>query len=332
MTTHGDKEKRRLELSRMADGFRASHALLTAVHLGVFRILSDSPATASSIAKDLSLAQRELDLLLKALTGLDLLALDEDGRYRLHGLSDEFLRDGADGYMGDILHHNYHLMRRWARMDEVISDGKPLPRKDGRSPSELRAFILGMQNTARQSAVEVGDALDLRGVRNILDLGGGPGTYLYTLLEKIPGAEGAILDFPEVIEIAREECPRELKERVTFLEGDIFEREYKGPWDLIVISNIIHSNTLDGIRAMIGKSAAALAPGGRIMVKDFFLDVSRTVPAEAALFSLNMMISNPGRAYSEDELRHVLEAAGLDVVQRLGVGSHSGILVACKAG
>ncbi len=330
MNQHGDREKRRLELSRMADGFRVSVALLTAVHLGVFRVLSDGPSTAGAMAAELSLAERELDLLLKALTGLDLLALDGDGRYHLHGLSEEFLRDGAELYMGDILHHNYHLMRRWARMDEVVSSGKPLPRREGRSPDELRAFILGMQNNARQSALEAINGIDLRGVHSVLDLGGGPGTYLYTFLEQLPEANGTIMDFPQVIEIAREQCPRELKKRVTFLEGDIFEREFKGPWDLILISNIIHSNTLDGIRTLVSKSAAALSPGGRLVVKDFFLDDSRTIPAAAALFSLNMMISNPGRAYSEGEIRKAMDDAGLVVTQKYNVGSHSAVLVGRK--
>jgi SAM-dependent methyltransferase len=332
MKAHGDREARRLELAGIASGFEQSIALLTAVKLGIFSALSGGAKTTGELCEELKLAEREAGLLLQAVGGLDLLARDGEERWSLHGLADEFLRDGAEFYMGDILAHNHSMMQRWARMDEVVASGETLPRKGGgRSQQELRDFILGMQNISKQSARELADGLDLRGVERILDVGGGPGTYLYELLRRRPDASGAVLDLPEVIEIAAEQREAEgMEDRAELMEGDMFETDLGGPYDLILLSNIIHSHPLERIRELLGRCAAALAGGGRLVVKDFLLDESGMRPAKAALFSLNMMIGNPGRSYRREEIETVMRELNAEPAQYFGVGSHSAVLVGVK--
>lgn len=327
--THGDREARRLALSHIADSFQESIALLTAVNAGVFVSLSESPKSSAQLCNELGLAPRETDLLLHAISGMDLLEKGDEGKWSLHGLADEFLRVGSDAYMGDILAHNHHRMQRWARMDEVLSSGEPIPRKGGsRSPRELRDFILGMQNISKLSAVELAEGLDVLGATRLLDLAGGPGTYLYELLRRAPGAKGRLVDFPAVIEIASEQRTLEgMEERAELVAGDIFDAELDGPWDLILLSNVIHSYALDQIETLLQRWTKAIAPGGRLVVKDFFLEDSGTVPLGAALFSLNMMIGNPGRAYRRSEIEEIGRSCGLSTASFFKVGSHSGVLV-----
>lgn len=327
-TAHGNREARRLELSRLADSFQTSIALLTAVNAGIFHALSERPKSSEELCDELNLAERETDLLLHAICGMDLLA-NVNGKWALHGLADEFLRTGAEFYMGDILAHNHHRMQRWARMDEVLASGKPIPRKGGkRSPSELRDFILGMQNISKQSAVELADGLDMQGVSTVLDLAGGPGTYLYELLRRAPGSRGRLIDYEAVTEIAAEQRALEgMEDRAELVAGDIFDVEPEGEWDLIFLSNVIHSYTIEQIGELIRRWSVALTPGGRLVIKDFFLDESGSSPLGAALFSLNMMIGNPGRAYRRSEIEAMGAEAGLTPASWFRVGSHSGVIV-----
>lgn len=329
---HGDREARRLALSELAGGYKASVAVLTAVELGLFQRLASGAAKADDLAQELDLEPAGLRYVLDALVGLDLLARSDAG-YELHGPALEFLHPESDAYMGDILAHNYHTMQRWVRLAEQLRGEVVKPQKGReRSTAELRAFIMGMQNISRQSAEEVADGLDLRGVKSILDLGGGPGTYLYSFLNRLPEARGALLDLPPVVEIAREEPQREgMLERVNFLEGSMFDVDYSGPYDLVFLGNIIHSWGREQNRELMARIASSLSEGGRLVVKDFFLDESRTLPPDAALFSLNMYVgTSEGRSYGEDEVRGWLADAGLNVVSRYRVGTHSGVLVAAK--
>ncbi|MCB2198891.1 methyltransferase domain-containing protein [bacterium] len=334
MSQHGQLEERRLELSRMADGYRQASVLITAQHLGLFDVLSDGARMCDDLANELALDPRNLDLLLRALVGMDLLSVDNEHRFSLHGLAAEFLAPGAEYFMGDIIEHGYSLMKRWVRMEEVVRSGKPIPRETsgGRSPRELRAFIMGMQNISKLSAEEVADALDLRGVKRILDLGGGPGTYLYSILNRLPDASGAVLDLPDVVEIAQEQAEVEgVADRVDLIPGDMHSTHLGGPWDLIFIGNIIHSWGPETNQRLFQRCAEVLSETGRIAIKDFYLDETGTQPRSGALFSLNMMVNNAeGRSFKRVEVESWLRAAGLTPLGLHHVGTHSGVLVAGK--
>lgn len=334
MEQHGDLQERRLELSRISDGYKRAVALNTAQHLGIFEALAEGPMTVEELAARLETDPRNTGLLLNALTGMDLLQRDPGGRFTLHGLAEEFLTPGAEYYMGDIIEHAWGLMRRWVHMDDVVTRGKPMERPSGgRSARQLRAFIMGMQNISKLSAEEVVDTLDLRGVTRILDVGGGPGTYLYAFLRHLPEATGAVLDLPDVVKIAEEQAVIEgVSDRAELIPGDMFSTHFGGPWDLVFLGNIIHSYGFEKNAGLVKRCAEALAPGGRLAIKDFFLDETATLPADGALFSLNMMNANTdGRACTRDEAERWMRDAGLTVTALHSVGTHSGVLVGRKA-
>jgi hypothetical protein len=54
----------------------------------------------------------------------------------------------------------------------------------------------------------------------------------------------------------------------------------------------------------------ALEPGGLILVHDFFLNDSLDGPLFPALFSMNMLLNNHGRSYSEKEVSALMQQAG----------------------
>ena len=61
---------------------------------------------------------------------------------------------------------------------------------------------------------------------------------------------------------------------------------------------------------IIRRAAAALAPGGRVVVVDFAIDDAKQEHLLGALFAINMR--SFGDTYSEPELRGWMEDAGLD--------------------
>ncbi len=331
--THGDLQARRTQLSDMANGYRTSATILAAIELCVFSALSNGPKTMPELATELACSERGLRGLLDALVGLDLLLLD-DGHYSLHGLAAEFLRDGSPLYMGDILEHGVSLLKRWAHLADAVRSGKPIREtgKPERTPDELRAFILGMQNIAVKSAEQMVEFLDLGSVNRILDIGGGPGTYLHAVLRARPDATGSVLDLPDVISIAREQTEKVgLTDRVSYIEGSMFDVDYGGPWDLAILSNIIHSWDESANVQLITRAASSLAPGGFLLIKDFFLESNRTTPPDGALFTLNMLVgTEAGRSYSWQECEDWLASSGLKLIRRGKVGISSGLLLAQK--
>jgi hypothetical protein len=85
-----------------------------------------------------------------------------------------------------------------------------------------------------------------------------------------------------------------LSDRITFLEGDFHVDPLGGGYDFVFVSSIIHSYTPALNRALLERCAAALAPGGVVAVKDFFVAPDRSGPVFSLLFGINMLVNTEG--------------------------------------
>lgn len=330
-------EKRKLdieEITTIGAGFMESRILLTAVRLGFFGILGKGgPMAAGEAAQAAAADPRACALLLDALCAMDFLE-KEDGRYRVRPGRKDYLVPGGRYYVGDILGHHERLWNRWSRLTEVVTSGRPVPRDQvpGALEDEAarRDFILGMANIGAQGARELVRALDPRGPMTLLDVGGGPGTYALQFAEHNPDLRAVVFDLPEVVPIAEEQIAvRGLGERVTAVGGDYLLDDLPGGNQLALLSNIIHSLGPEEVRGLFGRIHQALEPGGRLLLKDFFVEEDRTGPLWPAVFSINMLVSTEnGRSYGEEEVLGWLDGAGFTPGARMQVARHSVVLVA----
>ena len=103
-----------------------------------------------------------------------------------------------------------------------------------------------------------------------------------------------------------------LAERVRLVAGDFMEDPLPAGADLAWVSAIVHQNSRAQNRELFAKVFTALAPGGRIAIRDLVMEPSRTRPVAGALFALNMLVGTVGGGtFTFDELREDMEAAGL---------------------
>ncbi|MHB8077962.1 MAG: methyltransferase [Candidatus Krumholzibacteriia bacterium] len=319
----------RARLDALAHGYQNACILLTANHLGVFRALGGGPRDAAGLAAELGVDARALELVLLALAAEALLQQGPDGFALAPGLAPLLLPDGAAS-LAAIYEHHFHLVARWAQLAEVVRTGRPAPRpREGRGADELRAFICGMADISRVSSEEVAAKLDFAPFRRLLDLGGGPGTAALTFARLHPQLRCDVYDLPEVVAIAREEIARAgLAARVGTVAGDYFTDELGTGYDCVYVSNIIHSLGPDEIAALFAKARRALTAGGTLMVKDFYLDDSRTRPASAARFAVNMLVGTAaGRSYTLTETRRWLTEAGFGAIRAVDIATASGVLI-----
>ena len=112
------------------------------------------------------------------------------------------------------------------------------------------------------------------------------------------------------------------------MAGDFETDELGAGYDCIYVSSIIHSLGPDDTAALFAKARRALSPGGVIMVKEFYLDDTRTRPASAARFAVNMLVGTAaGKSYTLTETQALLRAAGFGDFTTVPVGAHSAVLV-----
>lgn len=322
-------------LMAMSHAFFSSQILFTGVELGVFEALALKPAAPAELARRLRLNARGADALLHALAALGLLR-KRGGRFSPSEIALQHLVPGRPGYMGNIIRHSSNLQASWAQLPEVVRTGKPAkrPYESGTRAARqaTRNFILGMADLAGPMAREMVDRLDLRGVRRVLDVGGGPGTYLFAVLRKVPGATGDVFDLPPVIPIMREQAAAHgLADRVGAVAGDFIDDDLGRGYDLVIMSNVLHSNSPAECRLMLRKGYKALNPGGRIVVSEFTLNEDRTGPPAGAFFSVNMLVNTPGgSAYTSAEISQWLRAAGFVVEKPFPLMDRSTVVVGVK--
>ncbi len=318
-------------INNLATSFIKSHVLFAANEANIFALL-DEPSGVNSVAEQLGWSARTTRMLLDGLVALELVA-KSGGLYLNTGLASMCLVPGRPYYQGHIIQHNAYSAAAWGGLGEVLRTGQPVGAAERkRSPEELRAFILGMSDIGKLSAVEMLDAIDLSTFKNLLDVGGGPGTYSLTFLEACPAMRATIFDRPDVLEIAREQAKAAgLEDRLTRTPGDLTTDSLGEGYDLVLVSNIIHSYGPETNRELVAKCFAALVSGGTLILKDFLTDNDRSGPAFSLLFALRMLVANgEGDTYSCEEVAAWTRDAGFDDGRMIDLSPQTRLWVVTK--
>lgn len=308
------------DLLKLSGDYWSACALHAGVKLDVFTPLSERPRTAPEVAAIVHANTRGLGMLLNALAALALLR-KEGNSYVATPFAADVLSRNSPGYLGHIIMHHHHLMESWSRLDEAVASGGPVRERvsHGDDARVRESFEMGMFNLAMQIAPLIVPRIDLAGRRRLLDLGGGPGTYAIHFCRHNPDLAAIVYDLPTTRPFAEKTITRfGLSDRITFVGGDFVATEIEGRFDVAWLSHVLHGEGPEGCAVMLAKAAAALEPGGLLLVQEFILDDGGDKPLFPALFSLNMLIGTPsGQAYAQGEFIAMLAAAGLRDVHRL---------------
>lgn len=323
------------ELLQLSGGYWSICALHAAVKLDVFTQLADGKLTASEIAHLTGSDPRGMAMLLDALASLELLQKTAD-TYSAPQSTRDYLSRKSDNYLGYIILHHHQLMTGWNNLDQAVTSGAPSGTSSSHSDEESTRenFLMGMFNLASLAAPKIVPAIDLSGRRRLLDLGGGPGTYAIHFCRHNPSLEAVIFDLPTTRRFAEQTVAGfQLSNRITFSEGDIITDDIGSGFDVVWVSQLLHSEGPQGAAVMLKKAVQALIPGGLLLVQEFILDDTRAAPPFPALFSLNMLIgTSAGQSYSQGELTRMMDQAGVRDISRIplelpnGAGIMTGIV------
>lgn len=287
-------------------------ALQAAVRLEVFTIIGNRQKSLGAIARAIGSDSRGTEFLLNGLSGMKLLEKSDDC-YRNAPEVYELLSKDSKRYIGHIILHHHHLLDGWAQLDVAVRNGAPVVKRSYGDEAERESFLMGMFNLATGTAPVIADAIDLKGKKRLLDLGGGPGTFAIHFCLANPDLKAVVFDRSTTEPFMRKTVASfELSGRVDFLAGD-FNQDKIGdePFDVAWLSHVLHSNGPAECENLIRKVYDVLDPEGLILIHDFILEDSKDKPEFGTLFSLNMLINNPnGRSYSAAEITRMLEKAG----------------------
>lgn len=295
---------------RRVSAFAPSRIILTANNYRIFDYLDGAGRTAEAFSKVIRTDKRATELLLNSLVAIGLLE-KKDGRYSNTEVASRYLVKGKPDYQGDILRHNNFLWDNWSGLDKVLKTGKPY-----RKSHDHESFIMGMHNLALQKVGGVLKSLNIKSVKKVLDLGGGPGTYAIGFAKK--GMDVTLMDFPATLRISKRVITETgLKSRIGLIPGDFMKDEMGSGYDMIYVSQIFHAYSPEDCVALLRKCHASLNKGGRVVIQEFYLDESKTGPLQGAIFAINMLVNTErGRTYTPIEMSRWMKKTGFRDIKK----------------
>lgn len=195
----------------------------------------------------------------------------------------------------------------WTGLLEAVRTGSP-NRDEAWYYDELArtgraaSFDALMADQVKANAREVAEAYDWSRVAHVVDVGGGTGVLLRTLLAAHPHLRGTLIDLPQVVESA------EPADRLNVVAGDLLVDPLPRG-DAYVLSQILHGFPADSAVRVLSRCVDAGGDDARILVVEAVLSERPT--ADEASFDLFMFTLGGGRQRTLDEFRRLAGAVGL---------------------
>lgn len=294
--------------------------LLTAVKLEVFEALAHRSGTGRDLARRLGTDPQATILLLNALVSIGLLRKEGD-HYANSPEAQNYLVKESPQYAGHILLLQEAEWDNWGRLESVVRTGRsPVKEHLFRTDPRLAENVLMvLHRVALQHAPTLAKQIDLRASRTLLDLGGGAGTHAMAFCRACPHLTATIFDLPETL-VTTERMVKEagLEDRIRLIPGDFNRDALGGPYGAVLMSDILHYQDFEANAALVKKVHDALAPAGRLIIKDRFLDEGGAGPAWTAVFAVHLLVNTEkGRCYTLAEATQWLKSAGFESIQEL---------------
>jgi ubiquinone/menaquinone biosynthesis C-methylase UbiE len=320
------------EIRELANAFRESRVLLSAIELKIFTILYHHMMSSDEVSRGINADSRATDRLMNALCGMGLLKKVK-GKFYNSELSSKYLIEGKPEFMGNLYHTN-NLWNSWSHLTDSIVKGTSFKGDQNKVEKEnwVESFIGAMHYRGVNQGKILAMMIDLTNVKKMLDVGGGSAAFSMEIVKKNSKINAVVLDLPHVIPLTKRYVDEAgLTENFDFIKGDYLTKDFENNYDLILLSAIVHINNYEQNKMLIKKCADALNANGMIIINDFVMNDDRTQPYYGAIFSINMLVGTAnGDTYTESEMRKWFEAAGISKIERKNTSFGSDLMIGTK--
>jgi C-methyltransferase len=306
-------------MMEMIIGTWVSQAIAAAAELGVADVLADGPLCIEDLAPKVGADADALRRLLRALIGRGIFVHRRDGRYALNPLGEALRSDAPTSMAWAARFYGSREQRdRWTRLVDSIRTGTSVvPVLHGKEsfdyfadyPVHAELFHRTMTSISELTDASVVAGYDFSAYPTIIDVGGGHGPLLASILAAAPDSQGVLYDLPVVVSDAPNVlCKNNVVDRVRIEAGSFFDR-VPGGGDVYVLKNIIHDWPDEKAVQILRNVRAAAGPGATVLLVELVIpDHDRDFPGKWA--DLEMLLNLSARERTAAEYRKLLSDAG----------------------
>lgn len=305
-------------------GFCHSQVLLALVQLGIPDRLSAGPQTTKALEAMTCVPGDRMEVLLRAAVAIGVLKRRGDTvRLTLRGAA----LVGVPGLQDMIRHHDvlYRDLSDPAAFfrgetETELADFWPYVFGAGaaRDPEAAARYSRLMADSQELVAQDTLDAVSLRGVRRLMDVGGGTGAFLIAAGRRHADLQLDLVDLPSVVTAARSGFAQAgLADRLTFHGQSFRDEPLPLGADAISLVRVLYDHQDDTVQDLLVRVRAALPDGGRVVISEPMSGGDRPDRAGDGYFALYCMAMRTGRVRSAREISALLARAGFRDVRSL---------------
>jgi hypothetical protein len=303
----------------------ASASLYVAITLNVADHLAAGPKDVSDLARATGANEDALFRILRLLVSVGIFAEAGPRRFALNA-SSELLRKDVPGSLRGIavfLSDPFHFKVYASLMDSVMT-GKPavdaafgMPIFDylAKNPDYSKVFNEAMTAFSAPVVSAALEAYDFSGIGLLVDVAGGHGEVLMSILKKHPKVRGVLTDVGHVIDGAKPRIAGAgLADRCQAVPCDFFAAVPEGG-DAYIMKHIIHD--WDDARAttILKNIAKAMGPKrGKVILLESVI-AGDGAPDFGKFIDIEMLAMPGGKERSADEFRALFAGAGFELTR-----------------
>ena len=301
-----------------AIGFMQTQAIHVATELGIADLLKNGPKSIDELATMTGAHGPSLYRLLRALASIEIFTEIDQGIFQQTPLGFLLQRDHPLSVqpMARLL-GDPSWWHSWGSLCHSIRTGKAAMEHElgmhlfdylGQHPETAGVFNSWMTQLSQMTDPAIVGSYDFSGLGQTVDVGGGQGSFLTTILHVNPAMKGVLFDLPEVVSRAnlREAT---IADRCEIVGGDFFASVPKGG-DAYVIKQIMHDWPDELCIKILQNCHKAVATDGRLLVIDAVIS-SDNAPDINKFIDLHMLVLTPGgRERTEADFRSLFKAGG----------------------
>ena len=166
-------------------------------------------------------------------------------------------------------------------------------------------------------------------LKTVVDVGGGDGVVLSSLLTANPHLEGVLYDQPHVVKAAGSVLSAaDVMNRCSVVEGNFFDAVPRGG-DVYLLSTVINDWEDESALRILKNCHLAMPAHGKLLLIEALIPSGNT-PAFSKFLDLVMLVLEPGRERTEAEYRELLVAAGFTLERIISPHTPFSLLEAVK--
>jgi C-methyltransferase len=296
-----------------------SQAIAVAAELGVADALADGPLAIDELAARVDADADALRRLLRALIGRGIFHRRHDYRYELNSLARTLCSNAPSSMVWAARFYGSREQReRWTLLVDSIRSGRSVvPALHGKEsfdyfaeyPQHAELFNRTMTSISELTDASVVAGYDFSVYPTIVDVGGGHGPLLATILAAAPASQGVLYDLPAVVSDAPKLlCEHDVADRVRIEAGSFVDR-VPGGGDAYVLKNIIHDWPDEKAVQILRNVRTAIGPQATVLLVELVIpDHDRDFPGKWA--DLEMLLNLAARERTAAEYRNLLSQAG----------------------